>query len=80
MRPSLSKADAPNLVRHHRSVWDVFRAPLLVGLVCAAGLGLALVGDGIWDGLSWLALSLPIALAAFCWHRAGWRRIRRTDC
>jgi hypothetical protein len=45
--------------------------PLLTGVVCAAGLGLALVGDGIWDGLSWLALSLPVALALFYWRRAG---------
>ncbi|MDD1522184.1 MULTISPECIES: hypothetical protein [Bradyrhizobium] len=74
MRRSVSKADVPNLARHYRSVWDVFRAPLLVGLVCAVGLGLALVGDGIWDGLSWLALSLPVGLAAFYWHRAGRRR------
>ncbi|WP_167406746.1 hypothetical protein [Bradyrhizobium forestalis] len=49
----------------------MFRVPLLVGLVCTAGLGLALVGDGIWDGLSWLALSLPVTLVAFYWRRAG---------
>nr|WP_082770496.1 hypothetical protein [Bradyrhizobium sp. CCH5-F6] len=67
--PSVSKADVPNRARSHRSAWDVFRVPLLVGLVCAAGLGLALVGDGIWDGLSWLALSLPVALVVFYWHR-----------
>lgn len=71
MLPSVSKANVPNRARNHRSAWDAFRVPLLVGLVCAAGLGLALVGDGIWDGLSWLALSLPVALAVFYWHRAG---------
>ncbi|UWU73741.1 hypothetical protein N2603_27105 [Bradyrhizobium huanghuaihaiense] len=71
MLPSVPKADFPNPARHHRSAWDVFRVPLLIGLVCAAGLGLALVGDGIWDGLSWLALSLPVGLAVFYWHRAG---------
>nr|GAJ34631.1 hypothetical protein BDOA9_0138290 [Bradyrhizobium sp. DOA9] len=74
MRPIVSKADATDPARHSRSGWDVFRVPLLVGLVCAVGLGLALVGDGIWDDLSWLALSLPVALAAFHWHRAGRRR------
>ncbi|PJG55329.1 hypothetical protein CVM73_09685 [Bradyrhizobium forestalis] len=71
MPPSVSSADVPNRARHHRSAWAVFRVPLLVGLVCTAGLGLALVGDGIWDGLSWLALSLPVTLVAFYWRRAG---------
>nr|WP_247312728.1 hypothetical protein [Bradyrhizobium sp. 141] len=71
MLSSVSKTDVSNRARNHRRAWDVFRIPLLVGLVCAAGLGLALVGDGIWDGLSWLALSLPVALAVFNWHRAG---------
>ncbi|WP_092252461.1 hypothetical protein [Bradyrhizobium sp. Rc3b] len=59
-----------NQPRVHRSVWDVFRWPLLVGIVCGAGLGLALVGDDVWDALSWLALSLPVVLAIFCWRRA----------
>lgn len=62
---------ALNQPRLHRSVLDVFRWPLLVGVVCGAGLGLALVGDGVWDWLSWLALSLPIVLTIFYWRRAG---------
>jgi len=71
MRSSVPGADAQNRTRLHRSAWAVFRVPLVVGVICAAGLGLALVGDGIWDGLSWLALSLPVALAGFYWRRAG---------
>ncbi|RTM11753.1 MAG: hypothetical protein EKK33_20200 [Bradyrhizobiaceae bacterium] len=55
----------------HRSVWDVFRWPLLVGVVCGAGLGVALVGDGLWDAISWLALSLPVILGIVCWRRAA---------
>ncbi|TFV76521.1 hypothetical protein E4K64_13195 [Bradyrhizobium frederickii] len=62
---------ARNLPRVHRSAWGVFRWPLLVGVVCGAGLGLALVGDGVWDALSWLALSLPVVLGIFCWCSAG---------
>jgi hypothetical protein len=46
----------------HRTAWQVFRTPLLVGLLSSAGLAFALFGDGIWDGLSWLALSAPILL------------------
>jgi hypothetical protein len=64
--------------RSHRSAWAVFRWPLLVGVICGAGLGLALVGDGVWDGLSWLALSLPIVLAVVYWRRAGHKRCRHS--
>ncbi|WP_245444334.1 hypothetical protein [Bradyrhizobium sp. Y36] len=49
----------------------MFRIPLLVGVICGAGLGLALVGDGVSDVLSWLALSLPVVLAIVCWRRAA---------
>jgi len=62
---------ARNEPRVHRTAWDVFRWPLLVGVACGAGLGLALVGDGIWDALSWLALSVPVVLATVYWCRAG---------
>jgi hypothetical protein len=47
----------------HRSAWQVFRAPLLAGVIGAAGLAFALFGDGIWDALSWVALSVPVVLA-----------------
>jgi hypothetical protein len=70
MNSPISKANVPHRRSVHRSVWEVFRVPLLVGVVCAAGLALALVGDGIWDVLSWLALSGPVFLAAFYWRRA----------
>ncbi|XUM21768.1 hypothetical protein ACRAVF_31770 [Bradyrhizobium oligotrophicum S58] len=45
------------------STWQVFRAPLLIGLVAAAGLAFGLFGDGLWDGLCWLGLSIPILLS-----------------
>ena len=47
----------------HRSIWQALRVPLVVGLVVVAGLALALFGDGLWDGLSWLALSVPVMLS-----------------
>ncbi|MDA9452238.1 MULTISPECIES: hypothetical protein [Bradyrhizobium] len=62
---------ARNQLRIHKSAWDVFRWPVLVSVVCGAGLGVALVGDGFWDALSWLGLSLPVVLAIVCWRRAG---------
>lgn len=47
----------------HRSAWQVFRTPLCVAVVSSAGLAFALFGDGIWDGLSWVALAVPILLS-----------------
>ncbi len=40
----------------------IFAWPLVIGLLGALGLFAALLGDGIWDALSWLGLGLPVAL------------------
>ena len=45
------------------SFWKVFGAPLALGLLSAAGLFAALLGDGVWDSLSWLGLGLPTLIA-----------------
>ncbi|MNP84528.1 hypothetical protein D3C76_1838710 [compost metagenome] len=42
--------------------WKVFATPLVIALLSAAGLFSALLGDGIWDGLSWLGLGVPAVL------------------
>jgi hypothetical protein len=55
-----------------RSAWEVFRAPLLIGLVAAAGLAFGLFGDGLWDGLCWLGLSVPIVLSLI--YGVAWKR------
>lgn len=41
---------------------QIFAAPLAIGVLSTVGLISALVGDGIWDGLSWLTLAIPVAL------------------
>jgi hypothetical protein len=41
----------------------VYVAPLAIGLLSAAGLFAALLGDGWWDALAWLGLGLPVALS-----------------
>ncbi len=38
----------------------VFRMPLLIGVLGAAGLFAALLGDGWWDALAWVGLGLPV--------------------
>lgn len=41
----------------------VFSTPTVIGLLSAAGLFAALLGDGVWDALSWLGLGVPAILA-----------------
>ncbi|MGH8503089.1 MAG: hypothetical protein ACREVE_11585 [Gammaproteobacteria bacterium] len=50
----------------------VFGAPLLLALASAFGLVSALLGDGIWDVLSWFALGAPVLLIV-------WYTARSTD-
>jgi len=40
--------------------WKVFSAPLAIGLVSATGLFAALLGEGVWDALSWIGLGIPV--------------------
>ncbi|HZJ13068.1 MAG TPA: hypothetical protein VFD26_10565 [Methyloceanibacter sp.] len=46
--------------------------PLVIALVSSAGLLFALIGDGLWDYLSWLALGFPVAIGLWFWLRRAW--------
>ena len=48
---------------HERSNWQIFRIPLLLAALTMFGLIAALLAEGVWQVLSWVALALPIALA-----------------
>ena len=41
---------------------STFALPLLIGLLSAAGLFSALLGDGAWDAVAWLGLGIPAVL------------------
>jgi len=58
-------------VRHHRTLWQIFAAPIFIGVLSTVGLVAALVGDGWWDGVSWLTLALPVLLCFFYVLRRG---------
>jgi len=45
--------------------WKVFGIPSAIGVLCAAGLFSALLGDGMWDAVSWVGLGIPSALATW---------------
>ena len=46
--------------------------PLVIAVLSAAGLLFALMGDGVWDWVSWCALGFPVAIGL-------WFAMRRTD-
>ena len=46
----------------HRSNRAVFVKPAIVALATLVGLAAGLLGDGIYDGLAWLGLGIPIAI------------------
>lgn len=54
-----------------QSLLRIFRWPLIIAASSLIGLLSALVGNGLWDGLSWIMLAPPvwIGMAAFYGHR-----------
>jgi len=52
-----------------QSLRRIFAIPMGLALLSAVGLVSALVGDGVWDVLSWLTLAVPIAIGAYCFAR-----------
>jgi len=49
-----------------QTVGQILWIPAALAVLCAGGLIFALVEDGIWDALSWVTLSIPIALLVIC--------------
>jgi len=49
--------------RKRSRFWPMFGAPLVIGLLGAAGLFAALLGDGAWDWLSWIGLGVPALIS-----------------
>ncbi len=54
----------------HRSLTQIFAVPLVIAIASTVGLISALVGDGWWDAVSWVALGLPVLLyVLYIWRR-----------
>lgn len=50
-----------------RASRNTFGIPILLATITAAGLLSALLGDDVWDALSWAALGLPVAVCLWFW-------------
>jgi hypothetical protein len=50
--------------------WRIFRWPLGIGCASAIGLVSALIGDGLFDLVSWITLGLTIIVMIAAWR--GW--------
>lgn len=53
------------MTRHkkHSAFWKTFAKPTWIALLTAAGLFAALLGDGAWDVLSWVGMSIAAWLS-----------------
>lgn len=49
-------------MRNHRTLGQIFAAPIVIGVLSTIGLIAALVGDGWWDAVSWVSLGLPVLM------------------
>ena len=51
------------------SLWIVFAAPLVMGVLSLIGLVSALAGDGPADWAAWVTLSVPLLAVAWAMRR-----------
>ncbi|MCA1454457.1 hypothetical protein I6F35_14690 [Bradyrhizobium sp. BRP22] len=58
------------MINARRSFTQIFLVPAIIAVIVAFGLVSALLGDGIWDTTSWIALGVPLAVTAFFACRA----------
>lgn len=62
------------MVTVRRSFAQIFLAPAVIAGVIGFGLVSALLGDGIWDMASWIALAAPLVILTFYACRGATRR------
>ncbi|ODA68619.1 hypothetical protein A7A08_00450 [Methyloligella halotolerans] len=51
--------------RGTKSLGEIFFVPTLIGIVSMVGLIAALVGDGVWDAVSWASLGIPVIVTVW---------------
>src|SRR5690606_27813723 len=63
--PGRRRMKAPSPAGRRRSLWGVFAAPIAIAVFTLVGLVAALTGDGLRDAVSWIALAVPLFVAAW---------------
>ena len=58
-----------------RNIRQIFFIPAVLGVFSLIGLITALVGDGIYDFLSWVALCIPLFVLGVCLRRVERKQI-----
>jgi hypothetical protein len=48
----------------------VYRAPLFLSVLTIVGLLSALLGDELWDAISWVLLVVPLSVMSFSLYRS----------
>lgn len=51
--------------RGHHGQWRVYRTPTLIALASLVGLVSALIGDGVFNVVSWIALGMVPCIVAW---------------
>ncbi|QXQ06776.1 hypothetical protein KX816_01520 [Sphingosinicellaceae bacterium] len=63
---------------NHRSNRVVFRNPAIIAVATLTGLVAGLLGDGVYDGLAWLGLGIPVVvIVAMLSRRRAQHVVRR---
>lgn len=52
-----------------KTAQQIWLAPIVLGLITIVGLMSALLGDGVWDWLSVVALAIPVLVIVWYWSR-----------
>jgi hypothetical protein len=52
-----------------KTAQQIWGAPVALGVITIVGLLSALLGDGVWDLVSVIALAVPIGVIAWYWSR-----------
>jgi len=55
----------PQPVKHHKTRWQIFAAPTLIALLSLVGLLAALLGNGVFDWVSWVGLAAPLVIVGW---------------
>ena len=52
----------PESARRFTPFWTVYRIPVWLGVITCVGLGAGVLGDDLWDLVSWAGLAIPLVI------------------